>query len=960
MMIENHDKIRRRTFRLQTREVPLKRDFLVVHQNLSMGSEGMRSITQGIRFPDEQIYKDRLLAWVEQAMERWKDCPMMTDTARQQAALLLAHRLETVAGQVLQALWEQRMREKNPVLELDIRLAAVEEKKLAADTLLAELEQTGDRLLFERWPLLREELERSVARFNRWLAELLDRSEEHREEISQEFFGGGDFGPITGLSADQADLHFHGRSAAVVRTEDGAFLYKPRGCGLDDFYYRLVERWFSDITRAPKTVLGQGYGFCEFIPGKRPSSPEDLSVYFTNFGGLCALFQALGSSDLHYENFIAQGRYPVLVDVETLLTPSPKVWGDPEIFPDAPPRQEDFISDQNRSLYPSSLLPSLQGDTQMSPLLAPSLPAVWGYEEDFFLGFSKIYDRCMELRDQLAEFLQEAGTLPVRRLLRQSAYYGQLLKHLYSPAALTGPKARERLPAKLGGYFQRLGARRLQSIADWEAKCLYEGDIPYFSCRGDGMDLLGYGQVVTAGFFCQSPLDNARERLGRLSQQEKQFEMNLLRQSLESALRPVPKEEQIVLPAPEGAEQPLHKKEALAQAEEIFRQLRDRAVTSPSGEVGWYVREGDKGRFTYARPVLSQGTAGLGVFFAGVYRATANAELESQAKELCQVVLDQVCRHLSFLEKAWKILERVLPLGLSDGTAGILKSLAIMGRCLRKDTAGPFIDRLMSLLDRIQIAEYSQLDVMSGAAGLIQVLCGYEELSSHPLTPKVVKACVDKLLAAKTLESKSGHLLWDTLNLGRPISGMGHGTAGIGASLQMAGTFLHQEDCLQAARDALEWEYQTYCEKLGTWPDFRGSSLGEHFMHGYCSGAPGLGLAMLLYENWGESGPLQQENLSRVFAACQRFPLQHRDHLCCGNSAAIDFLLEAGRKFGQEESSAGKRLAQMAARKEKLGQFCYLPPSYRDHFEPSLLYGAAGVGYELLRWVDEALPSVLL
>ena len=920
----------------------------------------MRSITQGIRFPDEQIHKDRLLAWVEQAMERWEDCPLLTDTARQQAALLLVHRLESAAGQVLQALWEQRMKERNPVLELDVRLATVEEKKAAAGTLLTELEQTGDRLLFERWPLLGGELERSVARFDRWLEELLNRVEEHRGEISQEFFGGEDLGKISGLTANQADLHFHGRSAAVVQTEKGSFLYKPRSCGLDDFYCRLVGHWFSDITRAPKAVLGDGYGFCEFIPGERSSSPEDLSAYFTNFGGLCALFQALGSSDLHYENFIAQGRYPVLVDVETLLTPSPRIWGNPEIFSDVPTQREDFIFDQNRSLYPSSLLPSLQGDTQMSPLLAPSLPAIWGYEEDFFRGFSKIYDRCMELRDRLGEFLQEMGAFPVRRLLRQSSYYGKLLKRLCSPEALTGPKVRESLSSRLGEYFRRHGAGQLQAIADWEAECLREGDIPYFSCRGDGTDLLGYGQVVTAGFFCQSPLDNARERLTRLSQREKQFELDLLRRSFELALRPVPKEEQISLPAPEGVEQPIGKEEALAQAEEIFRQLRDRAVASPSGEVGWYMQEGDEGRFTYARPKLFQGTAGLGVFFAGVYRASASAHLKSQARGLCQVVLDQLCRHLEPLEKARKIPEGILPLGLSDGAAGILKSLVMMGRCLGAEVAGPALHRLMPLLEQIRFAEYSQLDVISGAAGLIQVLCGYEELRTHPLAPGIVKACAGKLLEAKTLETDSGQLLWDTLHLGRPISGMGHGIAGLGASLQTAGAFLHREDCLQTAKDALEWEYRAYSEKLGTWPDFRGSSLGEQFMHGYCSGAPGIGLAMLLYEKWGETSFFQQENLARAYEACQRFPLQHRDHLCCGNSAAVDFLLEAGRRLGQDENRAGKRLAQMTARKEKLGQFRYLPPSYRNHFEPSLFYGAAGVGYELLRWADEGLPSVLL
>ena len=59
----------------------------------------METVTQGLYFPDEQTYLNRLLAWTGQAMKRWEACPMMRDTVRQQAALLLMHRLKTVAGQ---------------------------------------------------------------------------------------------------------------------------------------------------------------------------------------------------------------------------------------------------------------------------------------------------------------------------------------------------------------------------------------------------------------------------------------------------------------------------------------------------------------------------------------------------------------------------------------------------------------------------------------------------------------------------------------------------------------------------------------------------------------------------------------------------------------------------------------------------------------------------------------------
>lgn len=925
-------------------------------------SECMETIMWGSRLPKEKKYLVRLLARAEQVMERWKTHPLLTETAREQAAQLLARRMEILTGSTLQSMWEQRMQERNPLLSWDIRLATQEEKTEAAQVLLAELEQSGDRVLLERWPLLRDELERCVERFSRWLQELLDRVERHRGDISGVLFDGEDFGRITSLITDQADLHFHGRSAAVVHTDKGPFLYKPHDCGVDAFYCRLVDRWFSDITHAPRVVTGEGYGFCEFIAGKPASSQEDLAAYFTNFGGLCALFQALGSTDLHYENFIAQGRYPVLVDLETLFTPTPRVFHNPDVFPEPPPQREDFAADLSRSLCPSCVLPYMVDDIQMSPLLASALPTLWGFEENFFAGFSQIYDRCIELRDQLAAFLQEAEAFPVRKLIRQSTYYARLLRRYYSPAAWDSPEIRKNLLARPSVFFQRRGREHLQSIADWEVVCLREGDIPYFSCRMDGVDLLGYGQVVAEDFFRQSPLDSARERLARMGPREKQFELTLIRQSLETALIPVPKEERIPLPAVEEVEHPLSKAEALAQAEELFRLLRDRAVTSPSGEVSWLMKSADQKNISNARPELHQGTAGLGIFFAGLYRATDHAGLKSQAKELCRVVLDQIRSYLEALEKAQKIPEDMLPLGLSSGVAGVLKSLAIMGRCSGEEETGQLIDRMLSLLNKVQIAESKQLDVLSGAAGLLQVLCGYGEIRSRPLASRLIEDCAGKLLAAKTLKTKSGKLLWDTLNLGRPISGMGHGVSGIGASLQMAGTFLRRKEYLLSAREALDWEYQIYSEKLGTWPDFRENSLGEQFMHGYCSGAPGIGLAMLLYGEWGETGPLQQQNLARAITACQTFPLQPRDHICCGNSASIDFLLEAGRRQGWEESvqAAGRRLAHIVARKDQLGHFCYLPPSYRDHLEISLFYGAAGVGYELLRWAEESLPSVLL
>ena len=116
-------------------------------------------------------------------------------------------------------------------------------------------------------------------------------------------------------------------------------------------------------------------------------------------------------------------------------------------------------------------------------------------------GFSLIYDRCVRLKEELLLALHGFEQVPVRRLLRQSAFYGKLLEGLYTPSALRSPEGERRITDRLYAYFQGHGAERLFPIADSEKASLLEGDIPYFYALGDGKDLMAEGKVVCRDFF---------------------------------------------------------------------------------------------------------------------------------------------------------------------------------------------------------------------------------------------------------------------------------------------------------------------------------------------------------------------------------------------------------------------------------------------------------------------------
>lgn len=472
-----------------------------------------------INLPKERIYFLYLLDLVHAAENKLWETQLPVPVSRKGrlcGSFLLYRRLCTLADKTLEALWKDRIAEKNPLTRFDARLASTKEQTEAAAELLAELKETDGRPLFTAAPLLSGRLDACADRFCAAFAEMLERIAQNRREICDAFFSGEDFGSITGWSAQMADLHFHGRSTLRVDTEKGSFYYKPRDCRTDVLFGQIVNRWFSDITRVPRCVPGPDYAFCQNISAAPASTEAEAGRYFRNLGGLCALFQMFGSSDLHSENLIAQGVYPVLVDMETILTPQPETFSDPRLFPEPEAKEDSFIYDLNHSLYPSSILPALTGGKQYSILLDTDektcqLPVVdgkkrtvIGFEEAFLEGFSEIYDRCVRLRKELLSAIRDLEPVPVRILLRQSAYYGKLLEALHAPSALRSEEGEGRIMERLYAYFKRHGAERLFSIADSEKASLLEGDIPYFYVLGGGKDLMADKKVVCRDFFRES------------------------------------------------------------------------------------------------------------------------------------------------------------------------------------------------------------------------------------------------------------------------------------------------------------------------------------------------------------------------------------------------------------------------------------------------------------------------
>ncbi|MGN0595923.1 MAG: type 2 lanthipeptide synthetase LanM [Ruminiclostridium sp.] len=865
-----------------------------------------------------------------------------------EAGEMLLRSLCAVAYPTMEKLLIDQLSRKTAIPSL-----APESYKEAASAELYEKLNSTD-LLKNTSPLLPELLEQRAAMWHNYLTEAFTHIALHREEIEARLLGGKAMGAIMGLSGDGADVHNGGRFTLQIRTEGGCFLYKPHSCMADVMYEKLTAAYFSDITRGAHCLDFGEYGFCEYVTARPARTGEKICRFYYNLGGLCALFQALGSTDLHFQNILGEETTPVLVDVETVLTPTVKMFGVSSRFCSA---EKDALSDAvSNSLYQSGILPGYIKDMQYSVLLTKNrgrgLPekdgevcTVRDFEDSFFGGFTDIYHRCMTMKREIGQIIDEFSDAPMRRLVRNTSYYSVIQQEMLSPSALQSEETKRAALSKLDYYFIKYNAPHLLPIAKMEAECMLKGDIPYFYCNGGDLDLYCEGRAVISDYIETSGVDNAKKRLEMLSEEEMGFELAMLKQALAAAPDKLPKE--TVSTAEPQRTQPITKEEALMEAERLFDRIAAAALPIPGGGAAWL--EADEGLSPkIINGGFARGTGGLSLFFAMTAKAIPSRC--EQAKKLldCCLEYDKTMRRR--LDSLETISQKQFALGLAEGTGGELYRLALLWELGYKDAVSNTVDSLLKNLNKLSFEE-APVDIYAGLAGLLLVMCRYPQVRNE----RIMERCAEKILAAKNFKQEGFPDLWQTAG-SRAISGFGHGMAGIGAALMAAWELMGDDRLLSAAQDTFLFEYEIYSEQKGAWPDRRPAS-GGRTMHGYCSGAPGIGLALLGCNNQKDNIPYYNENMERAINACLNRKMLMKDHICCGNGSAAEFLISAGNALGRAELplAAGEILGGI-----KRNGYRYFPPEYTAAFRPSLFHGAAGTGAVMLRFAYSDLPSPLL
>ena len=854
--------------------------------------------------------------------------------------------------------------------------------------------------ILEEYPVLARQLVEGADGFCRVIFELLKRLSEDWSEICRVFTADA-ADTLTHLYFGAGDRHAGGRAVAILGFRSGfRLVYKPRSLAVDARFQELLvllNTWGEHPPLRTITILDRaGYGWVEHVAAEPCSSEEQVGRFYRRQGAYLAILYMLRATDIHFENVIAHGEYPILVDLESLLQPGTphgdsfaghflldsilqvgllpvRGWAGASTAGldvsslggpagQQTPRPEPFWASRGTDeMHLDREAQTIDLEIRHRPRLLGETPPATDYAEEIVGGFCSLYRVLAEHRQELlapGSLLRGLANLEVRVLLRPTMIYSLMLRESFHPDFLRDALDRDRFFDKL---WQQVPRRRmLQKLVLAEQNALREGDIPLFRALPGSRAIWTDAGACLEDFFSKSGLEMLEARLRSFSEKDLRRQVWFVRASLAILSQANPEEEK-----PKSLERggvvSWSPQSAVDLAQRVACALLEGAIEDADSVFWLGLEPAPQGAIKIARlgKGLYNGQAGVALFLAYLGAITGDNEPTRVAEKAIATLL----RDLAQGNKA-KINEAIANPGAFAGVAGIAYCLCHLARLWRREELET---AALSLLEGLPdlVPTDQRFDVLGGSAGAILVLAGLYRQEPHDSESgkrllALMEGCGERLLE-KALVVEDG-LGWLTTSDAKvPLAGFSHGNAGIAAALLELSRHSRRSEFRAAALAALRYERHLFSPEEGNWADLRREPKSFDQVH-WCHGAPGIGLSrVLMLRNENEQAAredLLQELRVAVSTTLERgFGRSHS--LCHGDLGNIDFLRlasEALPELGLDqeiERLAALIVADIEARGWRSGLAMGVET-------PGLMVGLAGIGHGLLRLARPALvPTVL-
>ncbi|MEG9296002.1 type 2 lanthipeptide synthetase LanM family protein [Mangrovibacillus sp. Mu-81] len=818
---------------------------------------------------------------------------------------------------------------------------------------------------------------------------LITRYDKDYQEISTSFFHKEVI--LKAASFGLGDSHNNGQTVAVLMFEDGEKLvYKPRSLSIDNAFNRLLD-WINQEGLSYRLTNGTSisydkYGWQQFIEPKACLNKDEVHQYYFRMGALIAVFHLLRTNDMHYENIIASGPVPYVIDLETLFSNSlysdkilkyprkellktvlssgvlptghvfnSKIDFDPSALAGRPEQTsqnmkgwvmvEDENGDykyENRSFVTSHEGHLVQLDNK---IIRPV-----EFVEDLTQGFEEVYrvlmNRKKELFDKVVDLFGESRC---RIVLRPTFMYSRFLIASHHPTYLENGLDREELLEMLWNIVK--SEERYSGIVESEIEDLLNNDVPYFSYSVDSRNLFDSKGREIQDVFDQTSLEMVEAQINLLSEENLKEQLQLMKLSIHA--NAVSESDVNEVEAMASVKTPVFIKEEtisfLSMAENIGDFLMDQAVKDLENKyVSWVGVENVNNQFQFKALDFSlyNGMLGMTLFLGQLYQYIPKENYKTAIYNTVQ-----------YLHETMKDVSGVMTNSVFNGIGSFAYSLYSLSSLLKdKKFEVMGYDYLLMLEDLKKeesdkkdgtgtVQSETQIDFLDGHAGVITFAVNlYEQF-------EVEKA----LTIAKNYGNDLMEIL-ETTEVENLLLGLAHGTSGLIMALEKLGSITRDQDMMDMADRLLIYEDEHFDHEKLNWLDLRKNVTEKTKSYYWCHGAPGVLLARSSLE--GEralTNVLQPEII-------ENFVNNHigldRIGLCHGLFGNLDILIDLAKKYPEQltieriKGIADEYLQNEITQSKIQG--------LKDRGIIGLMLGVSGVGYSLLRLHDpDHIPSVL-
>ena len=725
--------------------------------------------------------------------------------------------------------------------------------------------------------------------------------------LVNEFFNGEEFSAITKIYIGLSDSHKKGETVTKIVLDNGkAVIYKPHGLYKEKLFQKNYTKFLRIMglgKREIKISDFKEYGWEEYIERKECKNINEVDRYFLRMGILLFLCYLMNASDIHSENIIAEGEFPILVDLETF--PGVRIRRAPQNV------EEKALEEMENSVLSTGILPvltwgalgegivvsALHNERERAPFKSPiicntdssdihieyvrkelqigsRLPIynnkevnVTKYQNRICEGFRMAYYvMLIKKKNIISEFSRFFET-ESRIVLRHTQLYSMLLNMSFHQKFLEDPVKRYLFLCVLEKYQDFAGA------IEYEKNALLQMNIPIFYSTGkdtniyDGNDY-GYDVLNEKSSYIQWKKYIKKLGLLDLNKQCKLIELSLALLENNEVIINNSQHNKITI-----------QNEIKENTERVLEYIYETAIIcEDKKEIIWCGEKFLNDKFWSIASIgkdLYDGLAGMAVCLAIILKR----KIVDCRTEFLSMIINSLFQHTETSLKSTKPLKNQF-LGAFLGESSVMHGYVLLYEIYGDNIFLEYAQKHSRIVSTLA-SNSKNLDFISGTAGLIVVLI---KLYTYTGKTEYINRAIElgERIWEKAEKQQKGYGI--PIYEKKCIAGLAHGSSGYILAYAYLLNATDMKRYYNRIQLLMEFENSLYSEIKENWLDLRSDEPEGSDITAWCNGAAGILLSRMKLREiaWFRQDEIVKEDIEKCLVAIIKNQNMQSTCLCHG------------------------------------------------------------------------------